>query len=314
MKKIFSYLLVFLCTLLACFGTLCIEIKMNLTEKSINTYLKNSDLTFLLESNNAFIKKIKEYFKAIQIPEDTLKTVLNSEVTKAFAAKYLNDAINYIIYEKEAFTLQKEDVENLVTKNMPVVKDALKGIGFSLSEKEETKIYSYAEQYAENILDFFPTAKEIIENSSTEETFLINGISLQETKKIIKLITDISFIFILIGILIFFLFLLWIINRGKRAYYFKIGMFLYAFVFILIEILLNTIVKEKFMIEINQAPAFVNHIINEISKVGWGIILLALGISFILSRIEKKGGNNEKIFTELCEGTGEEKEKSDNEF
>ena len=52
--------------------------------------------------------------------------------------------------------------------------------------------------------------------------------------------------------------------------------------------------------------------INEISKNIWLIILVALLISFIISRINRKEKKNEKILTELCqEDGGEITEKTD---
>ena len=66
------------------------------------------------------------------------------------------------------------------------------------------------------------------------------------------------------------------------------------------------------MNRVAHAAAFINYMINEISKNLWIVILLAIFISFVLSRIERKGKKNEKISTELCEDNGEEtREESD---
>ena len=66
------------------------------------------------------------------------------------------------------------------------------------------------------------------------------------------------------------------------------------------------------MLRLESAETFINYMINEISKHVWIIILCAVVISFVLSRIERKEKKNEKIFTELCENNGEEtREKSD---
>ena len=101
-------------------------------------------------------------------------------------------------------------------------------------------------------------------------------------------------------------------NKGKRCFYFKQYFFGFALILVLCEILLGTVIKEALMIRIESAETFVNYMINEISKHGWIIILCAVIVSFVLSRIERKGKKNEKISTELCEDNGEEtREESD---
>ena len=82
--------------------------------------------------------------------------------------------------------------------------------------------------------------------------------------------------------------ILFFINKGKGCFYFKKYFFLYALLLVFVEILLGTVVKEVLMNRVVHAATFINYIINEVSKNLWLVILLAIVVSFILSRIERK--------------------------
>lgn len=316
-KKISSWFLIFLSALLTVFLTFSIEVKWNLEEKQIVSYLQDADISFLMDSYNGvqseLYQNVLKYLEAINVPEETMEEVLNSESTKKFVGKYLANVFDYLIYQKEDLSITKEEVLKLVEDNLKVISSSLQAKGLSLSEEEQAQILKYATDYSNQILEFFPTAEQIITKLLDKDTVVFSKITLEDFTSFLRFITD-PFIFSEVFILLLlFLMILFFINRGKRCFYFKKYFFFYALILVFGEILLGTVVKEQFMNRVAHAAAFINYMINEISKNLWIVILLAIFISFVLSKIERKGFKNEKISTELCEGNGEKIKEQDSE-
>ena len=315
-KKIVSYILLFLCVFLTFFFIFLVEIKWNIREEQLVRYLKNADLTFIMNSydgiQSELLQNVENYLEVIQVPTDAIEEVLNSEATKEFVGKYLANVFSYLIYQNEDVSITKEDVAHLVEKNFSIISDTLQAQGLTLSDEDKSKINAYVLEYGDRVLEFFPTANQILNKLMTQDIVLVNTVTLSDVTTFLRLILSPTFLISVLGILLFLLGILWLINKGRRCFYFKLYFFGFALLLVVSEILLGTIVKETLMVRLESAETFINYMINEISKHVWIIILFAVVISFVLSRIERKEKKNEKIFTELCENSGEEtREKSD---
>lgn len=315
-KKIISYILLVLCIFLTFIFTFLVEIKWNTREEQMVRYLKNADLTFIMNSydgmESELLQNVEDYLEAIHIPASTIEAVLNSDVTKEFVGKYLSGIFTYLLYQKEDVTITKDDVIQLVNENFSIISATLQAQGLTLSEEEKNQIDAYVSEYSDQVLEFFPTANQLIQKLTTQDVVLVNSITLSDVTFFLQSVLNPTFLISILGILLFLLGALWLMNKGKRCFYFKRYFFLFAFLLVLCEIFIGTIIKENLMLRLESAETFINYMINEISKHVWIIILFAVVISFVLSRIERKEKKNEKIFTELCEDSGEEtREKSD---
>ncbi len=315
-KKIISYILLVLCIFLTFIFTFLVEIKWNIREEQMVRYLKNADLTFIMNSyngiQNELLQNVENYLEAIHVPADAIEDVLNSDATKEFVGKYLSSVFSYLLYQKEDVTITKDDVAHLVDENFSIISATLQAQGLTLSEEEKNQIDAYVSEYSDRVLEFFPTANQILQKLTTQDVVLVNSITLSDITAFLRIILNPTFLISILGILLFLLGVLWLINKGKRCFYFKQYFFGFALILVLCEILLGTVIKEALMLRLESAETFINYMINEISKHAWIIILFAVVISFVLSRIERKENKNEKIFTELCEDNGEEtREKSD---
>ena len=315
-KKIISYILLVLCIFLTFIFTFLVEIKWNTREEQMVRYLKNADLTFIMNSydgmESELLQNVEDYLEAIHIPASTIEAVLNSDITKEFVGKYLSGIFTYLLYQKEDVTITKDDVIQLVNENFSIISATLQAQGLTLSEEEKNQIDAYVSEYSDQVLEFFPTANQLIQKLTTQDVVLVNSITLSDVTSFLQSVLNPTFLISILGILLFFLGALWLMNKGKRCFYFKRYFFLFAFLLVLCEIFIGTIIKENLMLRLESAETFINYMINEISKHVWIIILCAVVISFVLSRIERKEKKNEKIFTELCENNGEEtREESD---
>ena len=316
LKKIISYCLLTISIFLAVFITILGEVHFHLREQSMVHYLENADLTFLIDTDEGveseLVEKVKNYLEAIHIPEETMNQVLNSEPTKAFVGKYIEAFLSYLIYQEDTVTITSEEVKKLVEDNFYIIEDALEAQGLRLTDAEKEDILSHVDEYSDRILDFFPTAKQVFQKVMDEDITIVPGLQVDDVLNYLRFYLSPSFMITLIVLLIISLLVLALLNKGKRCYYYQRFFFIYAFIWIIGEILLNTIIKEKLMNRLSSANAFINYMINEISKNIWLIILVALLISFIISRINRKEKKNEKILTELCqEDGGEITEKTD---
>lgn len=315
-KKIISYILLVLCIFLTFIFTFLVEIKWNTREEQMVRYLKNADLTFIMNSydgmESELLQNVEDYLEAIHIPASTIEAVLNSDVTKELVGKYLSGIFTYLLYQKEDVTITKDDVIQLVNENFSIISATLQAQGLTLSEEEKNQIDAYVSEYSDQVLEFFPTANQLIQKLTTQDVVLVNSITLSDVTSFLQSVLNPTFLISILGILLFLLGALWLMNKGKRCFYFKRYFFLFAFLLVLCEIFIGTIIKENLMLRLESAETFINYMINEISKHVWIIILCAVVISFVLSRIERKEKKNEKIFTELCENNGEEtREESD---
>ena len=317
-KKIISFLLLISLIITSIFLTFILELRWNLQEQRIVSYLKKTDLTFILKTNDGeetdLLKNVKDYLALINIPEETIEKVLNSDATKEFAGRYLKGILNSLIFQKEETNITSSDLKKLVDKNMPIVEETLKNKGKVLSDEEKTKIYNYADKYSTEILDFFPVANKIITKLFDENVMVTKDLSLENLTLIIRKLINPYVTIITIIITLILIIVLWLINKNKRCYYFKKLFFIYAFILIIVEILLGTIIKEKLMIELTSAASFINFLINEFSKNLWILIIITLLFSFVLSKMEKRGKDNEKLLENIYKDGRETTEKNtDNE-
>lgn len=316
-KKIISWLLLISIIISSIFLTFILELKWNLQEQRIVSYLKKTDLTFILKTNDGeetdLLKNVKDYLALINIPEETIEKVLNSDVTKEFAGNYLKGILNSLIYQEKEFSITSNDLKELVDKNMPIIEETLKNKGKVLSEEEKKSIYNYVDEYSTEILDFFPVANKIITKLFEENVMITKDLSLENLTLIIRKLINPYITIVTIIITLLLVFALWLINKNKRCYYFKILFFIYALILIIVEILLGTIIKEKLMLELTSAASFINFLVNELSKNLWLLIIVTVLISFILSKIEKRGKENEKLLANVYQNKGETTNESNNQ-
>ena len=75
-KKIISYILLVLCIFLTFIFTFLVEIKWNIREEQMVRYLKNADLTFIMNSyngiQNELLQNVENYLEAIHVPADAI--------------------------------------------------------------------------------------------------------------------------------------------------------------------------------------------------------------------------------------------------
>ena len=150
-------------------------------------------------------QNVEDYLEAIHIPASTIEAVLNSDVTKEFVGKYLSGIFTYLLYQKEDVTITKDDVIQLVNENFSIISATLQAQGLTLSEEEKNQIDAYVSEYSDQVLEFFPTANQLIQKLTTQDVVLVNSITLSDVTSFLQSVLNPTFLISILGILLFFL-------------------------------------------------------------------------------------------------------------
>lgn len=282
-RKIFLSLVSLSLTLGLLYITISGLLKYNLQEEQFLNYLKDNDISFLLRTQSgeesSFYKDLTAGLSQIQIPEETIIPILNSEPTKEFLATYIYNAVLSYIYDYEQPKVTSEEILSLLESNFPVIEQTL---GEELAEAKQSEILNYANIYMEDLQGALPTINEVIQKV---------GLTSLENLKILIRIMQNKTIFILVSLgSLLFLGLLILFARVAKTdeHYIKRSITLYVAILLVVEVLIGTILKDYFMSEIAIIKVFINYLCNILAKEIWLFVFLGLGITLLINLKNKR--------------------------
>lgn len=282
-RKIFLSLVSLSLTLGLLYITISGLLKYNLQEEQFLNYLKDNDISFLLRTQSgeesSFYKDLTAGLSQIQIPEETIIPILNSEPTKEFLATYIYNAVLSYIYDYEQPKVTSEEILTLLESNFPVIEQTL---GEELTEAKQSEILNYANIYMEDLQGALPTINEVIQKV---------GLTSLENLKILIRIMQNKTIFILVSLgSLLFLGLLILFTRVAKTdeHYIKRSITLYVAILLVVEVLIGTILKDYFMSEIAIIKVFINYLCNILAKEIWLCVFLGLGITLLINLNNKR--------------------------
>lgn len=282
-RKIFLSLVSLSLTLGLLYITISGLLKYNLQEEQFLNYLKDNDISFLLRTQSgeesSFYKDLTAGLSQIQIPEETIIPILNSEPTKEFLATYIYNAVLSYIYDYEQPKVTSEEILSLLESNFPVIEQTL---GEELAEAKQSEILNYANIYMEDLQGALPTINEVIQKV---------GLTSLENLKILIRIMQNKTIFILVSLgSLLFLGLLILFTRVAKTdeHYIKRSITLYVAILLVVEVLIGTILKDYFMSEIAIIKVFINYLCNILAKEIWLCVFLGVGITLLINLNNKR--------------------------
>lgn len=282
-RKIFLSLVSLSLTLGLLYITISGLLKYNLQEEQFLNYLKDNDISFLLRTQSgeesSFYKDLTAGLSQIQIPEETIIPILNSEPTKEFLATYIYNAVLSYIYDYEQPKVTSEGILSLLESNFPVIEQTL---GEELTEAKQSEILNYANIYMEDLQGALPTINEVIQKV---------GLTSLENLKILIRIMQNKTIFILVSLgSLLFLGLLILFTRVAKTdeHYIKRSITLYVAILLVVEVLIGTILKDYFMSEIAIIKVFINYLCNILAKEIWLFVFLGVGITLLINLNNKR--------------------------
>ena len=282
-RKIFLSLVSLSLTLGLLYITISGLLKYNLQEEQFLNYLKDNDISFLLRTQSgeesSFYKDLTAGLSQIQIPEETIIPILNSEPTKEFLATYIYNAVLSYIYDYEQPKVTSEEILTLLESNFPVIEQTL---GEELTEAKQSEILNYANIYMEDLQGALPTINEVIQK--------VGLTSLENLKILIRIMQNKTiFILVSLGSLLFLgLLILFARTEKKDEHYIKRSITLYVAILLVVEVLIGTILKDYFMSEIAIIKVFINYLCNILAKEIWLFVFLGLGITLLINLKNKR--------------------------
>lgn len=282
-RKIFLSLVSLSLTLGLLYITISGLLKYNLQEEQFLNYLKDNDISFLLRTQSgeesSFYKDLTAGLSQIQIPEETIIPILNSEPTKEFLATYIYNAVLSYIYDYEQPKVTSEEILSLLESNFPVIEQTL---GEELAEAKQSEILNYANIYMEDLQGALPTINEVIQK--------VGLTSLENLKILIRIMQNKTiFILVSLGSLLFLgLLILFARTEKKDERYIKRSITLYVAILLVVEVLIGTILKDYFMSEIAIIKVFINYLCNILAKEIWLCVFLGLGITLLINLNNKR--------------------------
>lgn len=282
-RKIFLSLVSLSLTLGLLYITISGLLKYNLQEEQFLNYLKDNDISFLLRTQSgeesSFYKDLTAGLSQIQIPEETIIPILNSEPTKEFLATYIYNAVLSYIYDYEQPKVTSEEILTLLESNFPVIEQTL---GEELAEAKQSEILNYANIYMEDLQGALPTINEVIQK--------VGLTSLENLKILIRIMQNKTiFILVSLGSLLFLgLLILFARTEKKDERYIKRSITLYVAILLVVEVLIGTILKDYFMSEIAIIKVFINYLCNILAKEIWLCVFLGLGITLLINLNNKR--------------------------
>ena len=282
-RKIFLSLVSLSLTLGLLYITISGLLKYNLQEEQFLNYLKDNDISFLLRTQSgeesSFYKDLTAGLSQIQIPEETIIPILNSEPTKEFLATYIYNAVLSYIYDYEQPKVTSEEILSLLESNFPVIEQTL---GEELAEAKQSEILNYANIYMEDLQGALPTINEVIQK--------VGLTSLENLKILIRIMQNKTiFILVSLGSLLFLGLLILFTHVAKTdEHYIKRSITLYVAILLVVEVLIGTILKDYFMSEIAIIKVFINYLCNILAKEIWLFVFLGLGITLLINLKNKR--------------------------
>ena len=304
-KKIVSIFLSIIILWSSIFLTIAFLLKWNLRKSEIVSNIENNNLSFLLQDRYGkepvFIEEMRDFLELASIPPDTIDSVLNSQATKNFIGKYTYDVLNYMIYQEDKASITKDDLIHLATDNFYVIDAKLKENHRSFTEKDKQKIVAFINEYAGEVMNFFPTANSFLKKMEEGNIVVYQNITLKDVTTSLKIFLSTTNICIALSILLIGAFLLVFMHFNSKKYicYLKNTILVYIFLFVFIEIMMGTIGKDFLMNKWESANTFINYLVNAVSKNLWLLLITATVFLLILTIIEKVWKRlNEKSLSE----------------
>ncbi len=295
MKKLGNFILGFLSVILLLVLTLSLVIKKEFSRDTIKEALRDTDFSFIKESlgedTEEIIDAIEEILTYVDIPDNIVDKLLNSEGTKNFVGVYISNTVDYFLDNKNNVPLTGEDLKNLIKDNLDIIQSELPSKDKEYLEEYESNIYKYIDENEEDIISLFPEPKEIFSEVDLDTVKLNDQITLGDIVKGLSLITSMNFIIILSLVIVLLLGIIVLLNIKSKKYLKVIANTLFTY-FILVLILTIIVIIAKYILtDIPTLNVFIKNMITYFMI----SLFSSLILSIILENIYKKVKSKQKI-------------------
>lgn len=218
---IFSY--IFMTINIIFIGLLTILLITNGYFSKVNVSRIVSDINvykLLEESSKERFDKIKSISNELNINEYEMEEILNSEGIKDYASSYISSLYGYIIFDKELYSIDKEELLNIVSKAIDSINNNQDS---NINNETKGAILDYVDIHSEEIINLFPNEEKVKEYSINDSQI-----------KVIRNILSIKSIFILALIIFVILVIIGLLRFSyyKWSYYFGLSLSICGFIYL----------------------------------------------------------------------------------
>jgi hypothetical protein len=264
--------------------------KSFITRDNIIEMIKDIDIADLLGDDVE--NKIYETLEKTGMPTEYADYVLESDEFKDYVGEYVMEGMEYILYDKELPTLDKEDTTNmLITSFDRVIDEAKKNninVEEHLSEEQQNEIKNKIEVYTPEIIDKIPEVETIIKNKVSNNTKYQEMINQFQTMmdKIQKIYSYQSIIFGAI-IIQFILIILLSFKNFKFIKNIGIPFGLNTLLLYIVNFLIPIIINNYYPEQLNFMRSMIDTMVNNIKNIWINIAIkyLVVFIIFIIMQI-----------------------------
>ena len=292
MKKLGNFILGFLSVILLLVLTLSLIIKKEVNRDTIKEALRDTDFSFIKESlgedTEEIIDAIEEILTYVDIPDNIVDKLLNSEGTKNFVGVYISNTIDYFLDNKNNVPLTGEDLKNLIKDNLDIIQSELPSKNKEYLEEYESNIYKYIDENEEDIISLFPEPKEIFSEVDLDTVKLNDQITLGDIVKGLSLVTSTNFIIILSLVIVLLLGIIVLLNIKTKNYLRVIANTFFTY-FILVLILIIIVFIAKYILtDIPTLNVFIKNMITYFTISLVSSLVLSIILRVVYNKVKHK--------------------------
>lgn len=246
-----------------------------LSKDNIEKVIKRVNVSdFLVDEDGEYTeagKEIKEDLVKNGLPEEVFNEFINSKEITDFVSEYAGNVTEYILKGKELEELNAEDISNLINNNVDTIVTKLKdkkAEGYEeLTDEKVAEFKSHVNEISKEIADSIPSIKEEMEKSDVTDAI-----------RIVRFIFSGVVYAILVGIILFLLIVIILLNLNKNSYLIWLGV---IFMLSSAPLVLISRVMSYASIESNSKAVFsiIDLVTSKLSFYSYGFFIV--GIIFI---------------------------------
>ncbi len=231
----------------------------------------------------SFTDIIKEALGFLGISDKTFDKIANSEGTKDFIGIYVANATSYLLGSDEEIPITKEDIKNLINKNVPIIKEEMPSWGKDFIEKNKESVDKYIDKHGDDIISLLPKAKDLMHDVKQEEIIVYKSLTLKDVTNVIVTVTNPQTSYLLIGGAVILLMILIILNlkAKKWAKYIFVISTIYALLLLVAKFVVMPIIN-NFSKDMSSLQEVIPYILSSITSTLW-IFFFSSAIISILS-------------------------------
>lgn len=256
------------------------EIKPTTIRKVVTKIDYGDEIDKIIDENLNFSDITKEALNFMGLNEKTLNRVSTSEATKDFLGIYVANATSYLLGSDEEIKITKDDLKNLINKNIPIIEEDMPSWAKDFIDKNQTSIDKYIDKNGDEIISLLPQPKDVLKDVKKEDIVIYEDVTLEDVTTTITKITSPKTFSALVVCGFIALAILIIINfkAKKWAKYVFIISLTYTIIILFAKFIIMPIISSIGQ-NIAEVKDVIPYLLSSISSVLWICLIVSIIVS-----------------------------------